>query len=259
MRKGANLYTDSIVALDAKTGAMQWFVQMTPHDVHDWDMSAPPVLFSAGGKAMAGAASKDGHLYGIDLATHAIVYDRPEVRVSDVASVPTIKGTHMCPGALGGSEWSGPAFDVKDNLLITPMDDWCATYILAQTRYIPGQFYFGGTPKQDAPSQARGRLTATDPATGAIKWQYASKSPMLAGTTPTAGGVTLTGDMGGNLLVFDSATGAVAATIPTKGSIAGGVITYAIGGKQYVAATSGNISRLTWGNGGSPALRIFTL
>jgi alcohol dehydrogenase (cytochrome c) len=260
LRKGANLYTDSLVALEASSGALQWYVQMTPHDIHDWDMSAPPVFFTtANGKRMLGAAGKDGHLYGIDVEAHKVVYDRPQIRMSAVSAAPTVRGKHICPGATGGAEWSGPAYDVKNGLLITPMDDWCATYKLAEARYIPGQMYIGGFPQPDPFSAARGMLTATDPATGAVKWKYTSNSPMLAGTTPTAGGVTLTGDMAGNLLVFDSANGKVLLKKPTQGSIAGGVITYAVDGKQYVAATSGNISRLTWGNHGIPTILVYSL
>lgn len=260
IRRGANLYTDSIIALDAMTGKLKWYVQMIPHDVHDWDMSAPPVFFrGANGKLMLGAAAKDGVLYGIDVATHKIVYRQPQVRQSNGNEAPTVQGRHFCPGVLGGAEWSGPAYDERNELLITPMDDWCATVTLGSTRYLPGQFYMGGSYKQDDFKQARGELTATDPVTGAVKWQYHSTTPMLAGTTPTASGITLTGDMGGNVLILDSANGKVLATFPTQGSIAGGVITYAIGGKQYVAATSGNISRLTWGNHGTPTILVYAL
>jgi glucose dehydrogenase len=223
-------------------------------------MSAPPVLFTtAGGKSMFGAGSKDGNVYGVDRTSHKIVYATPVVRRSNVNAVPTASGTHVCPGVLGGAEWNGPAYDAHDNLLITPMDDWRATLKLGATRYIPGQFYFGGSYVNDPITQARGTLTAIDPATGRVKWAYVSQSPMLAGVTPTASGVTFTGDMAGNLLVFDSATGKVLFKSPTQGSIAGSVVTYAVNGKQYLAVTSGNISRLTWGNSGRPTLLVYSL
>jgi alcohol dehydrogenase (cytochrome c) len=113
-RSGANLYTDSVVVLDGNTGAMKWYVQMLPHDVHDWDMSAPPVLFTtAGGKSMFGAESKDGNVYGVDRTSHKIVYATPVVRRSNVNAVPTASGTHVCPGVLGGAEWNGPAYDAR--------------------------------------------------------------------------------------------------------------------------------------------------
>ncbi len=260
MRKGANLYTNSIVALDATTGAMKWYVQTVPHDVHDWDMAAAPVFFTASnGKPMLGAASKDGQLYGIDASAHEIVYTTAEVRHTNPAAPVTVAGTHMCPADLGGAEWSGPAYDRKDGLLITPMDDWCGTIKLGSARYTAGQFYMAGTAAMDAVAQAKGALTATDPATGKIRWKYTANNPMLAGVTPTAGGVTFAGDMGGNVLVLDSGTGKLLFKGPTQGSIAGGVVTYAVSGTQYVAATSGNISRLTWGKSGVPTLVVYSL
>ncbi len=260
VRQGDNLYTNAIVALDAGSGAMKWYVQTIPHDVHDWDMAAPPVLFdTADGRHMLGAAGKDGQLYGIDTGTHRIVYATPEVRHTDPRVPVTVAGTHMCPAALGGAEWSGPAHDRKDGLLITPMDDWCGTVKLGSTRYTAGQFYMAGTQQPDPAAQARGALTATDPASGKIRWKYVSRTPMLAGVTPTASGITLAGDMGGKLLVFASASGKLLYQSQTQGSIAGGVITYAVGGTQYVAATSGNISRLTWGTSGVPTLVVYGL
>lgn len=259
MRKGANLYTNSIVALDANSGKMEWYVQSVPHDIHDWDMSAPPVFFTANGKPMLGAASKDGQLYGIDATAHTIAYTTPEVRHTNPTAPVTVAGTHMCPADLGGAEWNGPAYDAKDSLLITPMDDWCGTVKLGSTRYTAGQFYMAGTAAMDPYAQAKGALTATDPATGKIAWKYASSSPMLAGVTPTASGVAFTGDMAGNMLVLDSATGKVLFKDATQGSIAGGAVPYQVDGSEYVAVTSGNISRLTWGNHGTPTLIVYGL
>jgi len=259
-RPGANLYTDSVVALDAKTGALKWYHQMVPHDVHDWDMSAAPVLYTAkDGRSMIAASGKDGYIYALDRNSHNVVWRTAGVRIQNFNTAPTVKGVHICPGVLGGSEWNGPAYDAKNHLLITPMDDWCATLKLGATRYLPGKFFFGGSYEQDPNATARGTLTATDPDTGKIVWQYKAQSPMLAGVTPTAGGVTFTGDMGSNFLVFNSVDGKLLFKDKTQGSIAGGVVTYEVNGKQYVAATSGNISRLTWGVQGSPSMVVYAL
>jgi PQQ-dependent dehydrogenase (methanol/ethanol family) len=260
-RPGANLYTDSVVVLDAKSGALKWYHQMLPHDVHDWDMSAAPVLVDGNGAspAIVAAASKDGYIYGLDRSTHKLLYKTAGVRIKNFDKPATVAGIPICPGVLGGSEWNGPAYDRKDGLLITPMDDWCATLKLGATRYVPGQFFFGGSYESGPYTSARGTLTAMDAATGKIVWQYHASSPMLGGVTPTAAGVTFTGDMSGNFLVFDSSNGHVLYKNKTQGSIAGGVVTYTAGGKQYVAATSGNISRLTWGAQGKPSIVVYSL
>jgi alcohol dehydrogenase (cytochrome c) len=259
-RPGDNLYTDSVVVLDANNGTLKWFYQALPHDVHDWDMSTAPVLYETpDGKSMLGAASKDGNLYGIDRSTHKLVYKTPQVRMLNTMTAATTQGVRICPGVLGGSEWNGAAWDQKNNHLITPMDDWCATLKLGSTRYIPGQFFFGGSYVGEPFSAARGAVTATNLDDGKIAWQYKSMSPMLAGVTPTAGGVVFTGDMGGNVLALDSATGKLLFKDKTQGSIAGGVVTYGVNNKQYVVATSGNISRLTWGTQGKPSLVVYSL
>ena len=256
-RPGSNLYTDSLVVLDAKTGKMKWYYQMVPHDAHDWDMSAAAVLYKSGGKSYVAAAGKDGILYGLDRDTHKLVYKTADVPVKNFDKAPTVAGIDICPGVLGGSEWNGPALDGKDGLLITPMDNWCATLKLGATRYVPGEFFFGGSYESGPYKSARGTLTATDAASGKIVWQYKAPAPMLAGVTPTAGGVTFTGSMNGDILAFDSANGKLLYKDHTPGSIAGGVVTYTANGKQYVAATSGNISRLTWGAQGVPSIVVY--
>ena len=88
-----------------------------------------------------------------------------------------------------------------------------------------------------------GWVTAIDSDTGKIKWKYEAGSPVVAGITPTAGGVVFSGDLAGNFFALDSNTGKPLYKFSTGGAIAGGVITYSQGGKQYVATTSGNISR----------------
>lgn len=262
-RPGANLYTDSLVVLDAKTGAMKWYHQMVPHDSHDWDMSAAAVLFddNNGGsnRSLVAVSGKDGYLYGLDRNTHNVVYQTADVPIKNFNKAPTVSGIPICPGVLGGSEWNGPALDRKDGLLITPMDNWCATLKLGATRYVPGQFFFGGSYESGPYTQARGTLTATNASTGKIVWQYKAPSPMLSGVTPTAGGVTFAGSMAGDLLAFDSATGKIVYKDRTPGSIAGGVVTYTANGKQYIAATSGNISRLTWGAQGFPSIVVYSI
>lgn len=258
-RPGANLYTDSLVALDAKTGALLWYFQADPNDGHDWDLASPADLISLGSHRIVAVAGKDGFVYGIDRTTHRLLWHTPEVRREHVRALATAAGAHICPGTLGGAEWNGAAYDALHHVFITPMDDWCGTFKLGSLADRPGGLFQGGTFVRDPYQQARGALTATDALSGRIAWRYRSPMPMVAGVTPTAGGVTFTGDLAGNVLVFESRTGRVLYTDHTDGGIAGGVITYAVGGKQYVALTSGNISRFTWGPHGTPSIVIYSL
>jgi alcohol dehydrogenase (cytochrome c) len=102
-------------------------------------------------------------------------------------------------------------------------------------------------------------VVAMDSETGAVRWRFHAEKPVIAGITPTAGGVIFTGDTGGNFLVLDSKTGAVLKQFVTGGALAGGVVTYEIGGTQYVAFASGNVSRVTFGELGLPSVVIMAL
>jgi len=110
---------------------------------------------------------------------------------------------------------------------------------------------------------ARGRRSRRHAAdvreTASILWKYHAAAPVVAGVTPTAGGLIFSGDLSGNLLALDARTGTELYKLNTGGAIAGGVITYETGGKQYVATTSGNVSRITFSStSGSPKVVILT-
>ena len=83
-REGENLYTDSVVVLDAKTGDYRNHFKLVPKDWHDWDVSNPPILIeTAGGKQLMAVAPKDGHLYGFDLANNSLLYRVPVTRIEN--------------------------------------------------------------------------------------------------------------------------------------------------------------------------------
>jgi mono/diheme cytochrome c family protein len=117
---------------------------------------------------------------------------------------------------------------------------------------------FGGTWAPSTDSQS-GWINAVDADTGALRWKYHAEGPAIAGVTPTAGGVLLSGDAKGDFFIFESSTGKLLKEFDTGGSIAGGVITYDVKGKQYVALTSGSVSRATWGALGRPSVIILSL
>jgi alcohol dehydrogenase (cytochrome c) len=258
-RPGTNLYTNSVVVLDGATGRLKWWYQLTPNDGHDFDLGAAPVLYTApGGRQSVALAGKDGFVHLLDRLTHRLIARTPVTTISNTSSMPTPDGVHVCPGAYGGVEWNGPSIDVSRNLLFVGAVDWCAVYRSGPVAHTPGQLYSGGSYTQDA-TTPRGQLTAIDARTGQEKWRYKAPAAMVAGVTSTAGGLLLTGDMDGNFLAFDSASGKLLHSYPTGGAIAGGVVTYAIGGKQYIATTSGNVSRTTFGVLGSPGVVVMTL
>jgi alcohol dehydrogenase (cytochrome c) len=262
LRPGANLYTDSLVALDTKTGKLLWYRQFIPHDVHDADLSQVSPLFETtiDGKkhAVISVSGKDGLLRLLDRDSHDQFYEVPITTRENVDALPTVEGVHRCPGLLGGMEWNGPAYDPDSNTLFVPAVDWCGTFSKApkDPPIMQGMHYYGGAVASDPREKSKGWLTALDVSTGKERWKYASPTPLVAGVTATSGGVLFTGDLNNDFLALDAKTGEVLYRFNTGGSIGGGVISYAIDGKQFAAATSGTVSAF-FGGSGLPAVIIF--
>lgn len=263
-RHGDNLYTDSILVMDAKTGKLDHYYQQIPNDSHDWDTAAAPILFhveGSNGKSLYTAVStKGGYLFAYDESTKKLAYKVPTTTIDNADAPPTQQGTHVCPGITGGSEWNGPAFDAASATLYVPSVDWCTDYKLGEIRYSPGQLFFGGAYTPDDIGKAKGWIRAFDAKTGKEKWKYQSDLPVVAAVTPTAGDVLFSGELGGDFIVLDSKSGKKLYSFYTGGPVAGGIVTYEIDGRQYVAVPSGNQSR-TWSPDASPAptLVIFAL
>jgi alcohol dehydrogenase (cytochrome c) len=264
LRPGANLYTDSLVALDAKTGKLLWYQQFIPHDVHDADLSQVSPLFETtiDGKthAVIAVSGKDGLLRLLDRNSHDQFYEVPITTRENVDAIPTVEGVHRCPGLLGGMEWNGPAYDPGSNTLFVPAVDWCGIFSKApkDPPIMQGMHYYGGAVASDPREKSKGWLTAFDASTGKERWKYASPTPLVAGVTATSGGVLFTGDLNNDFLALDAKTGDVLYRFNTGGSIGGGVISYALNGKQYAATVSGTVSAF-FGGSGLPAVVIFAV
>jgi alcohol dehydrogenase (cytochrome c) len=259
-RPGENLFTNSVVVLDANTGRLRWWFQFTPDDGLDHDLAAAPVLFrSSLGEQRLAAAGKDGYLQIIDRRTHGLLSKTPVTTVDPTTQYPTTQGVRACPGITGGVEWNGPAFDPTQMTIVVGAVDWCTIYKTEPgTKWAIGQSNYGGSwsPGSDAPT---GWITALNADTGAVRWKYHAEAQVVGGITPTAGGITLAGDNAGNFLVFETSTGKLLNQIKTGGSISGGVITYAVDGKQYIAIASGNASRGAFGTAGRPTIIVMAL
>jgi alcohol dehydrogenase (cytochrome c) len=259
-RPGDNLFTNSVVVLDATSGTLRWWYQVSPNDGFDYDLGAAPVLYNGrSGDPRVLLASKDGNIYALDRRSHQLKFKTPITTISKEAPLPTAAGVHACPGPLGGVEWNGPAFDASTHTFFVGAVDWCAIFSLGPPEYTKGSLYWATNVVPVSTDTARGWLTAVDAEDGAVRWKFRAPAPIVAGVTHTAGGLLFTGDLHGNFYAFDAATGRVAYETNLGGAIAGGVMTYAVDGRQYVAAPAGNISRGTFGVLGSPTLIVMAL
>jgi len=270
-RPGANLYTNSMIALDAKTGRLLWYNQFIPHDVDDYDITHVNPIFKLNSRTMIASSGKDGVLRVVDGDTHKVVYAVPFT--TQLNSEVPLSNTpiKVCPGILGGDEWNSAAYSPKLSLIVVPSDDlYCS---MNQKDKEPPSIekantgeksYFGGPITHGAWAEGRGRLTGFDAATGKERWRYESPTLLVAGVAVTASNLVFTGEVGGFFDALDAQSGKVLLHYDMADSVQGGVITYSAHNVQYVAVTSGDGGVLRKETipeivGGNPTVTVFAL
>ena len=279
-RGGDNLYTNSLIALDAATGRIIGYNQLVKRDEHDWDVNGPPALgVTRAGRPIVASANKDGLLSVLDrsalasipppaggeLGTRLPTIFQSATTTRENADVPLSRTARVrfCPGIQGGNEWNGAAFHPTLNTLYTGAVDWCASVQLADEPTVPsaGAIWFGSAigEIQEPASEAKGWITAFDADTGAVRWKFASPAPVVAGVTPTAGGLVFTADLTGHLRAFDADTGAVLFELETGQSIGGGIVSYSAGGRQRIGVASGMKSGIWPGAATESRIQVFGL
>jgi alcohol dehydrogenase (cytochrome c) len=264
-RPGVNLYTCSVVMLDAKTGVLRGYHQFSPHDIHDWDVAASPILItSGGGSRMVVVASKNGYVYGLHRELSNVAYQTPVTTIKNTDAPITPAGTRFCPGTQGGVNWYGPAFSPARNAIYVNSIDWCTVIKRGgpdSLVHTPGKPFLGSSNMfgDSDPKNKTGWLTAIDADTGKVLWKYHSSQPMVAGITPTAGGVVFTGDLEGNLLAFDDVSGKILLQTKAGGPIGGGIVTYTVNEKQYVAGAAGMENGIMMTQSPSSSVFIYAL
>ena len=254
VRPGDNLYTDSIVALDANTGKLKWYFQTIPHDVWDLDAVGELVLVDTEiqGKLVKALfqAGKNGYFYALDRTNGQLLYAKPFIsRINWTkgldakgrpipGAVPTPEGAVLCPGFLGAKNWAHMAYSPQTGYAYVPAVDQCQQVKVVSTEPRKGTIYLGGEGLLLGEG-AHGLLEALHVKTGQIKWQYRSKYPMFASVLATAGGLVFTGDVEGNALALDASNGKLLWSFNTGSGHRGSPVSYAVGGKQYIAVPSG--------------------
>jgi alcohol dehydrogenase (cytochrome c) len=253
-RAGVNLYSDSLLALDADSGKLNWSFQFTRHDEHDWDATQVPVMIDEGGKHLIAQANRNGYFYVLDRSSGKLVLANPFGKVTwshskdaegrPVAvkeSTPTLEGRQVCPGAAGVTNWESPTFDPQTGLFYVNAREQCDVFSTAPQPYEPGHAYYGSAyfPADDS-EPFWGALRAIDPASGKVKWEFKYPSPSWSGVLSTAGGLVFTGDSEGNFVALDAASGKALWHFQTGAAVYAAPMAFAIDGKQYVAIAAGS-------------------
>ena len=252
-RKGDNLYTNSLLALDPDTGTLKWHYQFTPHDTHDWDANHVPVLADWGGgsgetsRKVVMVANRNGFFYVLDRRTGEVILGKPFTGTTwareigkDGRPIVTNDGSKGClPDMWGGTNFNPPSYDPALRLFFVNARESCATYEPQEPVIAPGRTSFGGVVRIDR-NNASGALRAIDVMTGERKWEFAYPSPTMAGVMSTAAGLVFAGDNEGNFMAFDSRSGKNLWRYSTGTPIWGAApITYMLDGRQFVLIPSG--------------------
>ena len=262
-RKGDNLYTNCIVALDPKTGALRWHFQFTPHDLHDWDAVQPPVLVDAAfhgrPRKLLLHADRNGFYYVLDRTNGELLLAKAFARKISWASgidakgrpvelpgnVPTADGTPTCPDIRGAANWMSTAYNPATGLYYVMTIENCGMYRSTQFGLNPrpaGRGWKGGdlfsVPGNEPP---RRYLRAIQMETGKIAWEVEQKVPTLnyGGVLSTAGGVVFYSESSGGFAAVDAQTGRTLWHFETGQPPKASPMTYLAGGRQYVAIASG--------------------
>ncbi len=262
VRKGDNLYTCAIVALNPDDGAYKWHFQNSPHDVWDYDGVNTPVLvdIEKEGKPVKALiqAHRNGYFYCLNRENGEFIYGKPfcEVTWTDrskgvdgldpktgrpfvsPAAMPTEEGVRVCPGAAGGKEWNPMAYHPGTGFAYVPVINNCAKFTSGKAFFIKGQPYWGSSLTL-IDGEASGALKAIDVVSGDTKWEVKTRSPMVAGVLATAGELVFTGDAEGFLTAYDAQTGDDLWHFQCGSGHHASPITYVLDGKQYLAVCVG--------------------
>ncbi len=275
VRPGDNLYTCSIVALDADTGKLKWYYQNTPHDVHDWDSVAEPVLMdlTVGGRRVKAVvqANRNGFLYALDRTNGKLLYAKPYTKVDWADGIgpdgrpilikgkePSDAGTLACPGIGGGHNWQATAYSPVTNLYYFTSTEGCQIYYKTSQEYHEGVQYQASTTGNLPGEPTTGAVIAADANTGNVKWKFEMVSPPTSGLLATAGGLVFAGDREGYFIALDARSGKVLWKFQTGGTVIAPPISYMLDGKQYIAVAAGASMMTFTLPGAAPAARVTT-
>ncbi|MBL8237517.1 MAG: PQQ-binding-like beta-propeller repeat protein [Bryobacterales bacterium] len=261
-RKGDNLYTCSILALDVMTGKLKWHFQPTPHDEWDWDAVQPLVLVDAAWRGQPRKlllqANRNGFLYVLDRTDGKMLLASPMVKkltwakeiapngrpVMNPNSTPTAEGQLICPAVEGAANFFSTSFNPATKLFYVNTLERCAVYTKRVTpEWQPGRAYVGGGGRRDPDDKPRKFLRAFNIETGKAVWEVPQDGPgdTWTGTLTTAGGLVIFGDDGGALSAADAATGKRLWSFPFTDNLHTSPMTYMFDNKQYVSIINGSV------------------
>ena len=259
-RKGDNLYANSILALQGKTGKRVWHYQFTPHDLWDWDATQTSVLVDADWQGQPRKlmlhANRNGFFYVFDRRDGALLLAKPFVKNLTWATgigqdgrpqqrpdqEPTTAGTKVCPSQDGATNWYSPSYNPATGLYYVQTFEKCSVYTKSdQAEWEPGRTYLGGTQRTATDPKPQSVLRALDIRTGSVAWEREEPGPAVSwgGTLTTATGLVFVAEEGGGLMALDAESGKPLWILPTNQTWRASPMTYMFDATQYIAVASG--------------------
>jgi len=262
-RKGDNLYSDSVVALDVDTGKLKWHYQFTPHDELDYDSTQVPVLanieWQGKPRKVMLWANRNGVMYVLDRVTGEFLKGKPYVKANwldgfdakgrpNRVKFPTAEGTFVQPHVHGATNWAPPSYSPRTGLF------YVATWENSASLMVEGQFpraarpngretAMGATtlvPFYNRDDEAYGVIRGYDVKTLDQKWEFKLGDITWGGVLSTATDLVFGGGRDGYFVALDGKTGALLWKGSVGGQINAGAMSYAVNGKQYVSIGAGN-------------------
>lgn len=260
-RKGDNLYSDSILALDRQTGKLKWYYQFTPHDLWDWDSTETPVLIDADWEGRQRKlllhADRNGFFYVFDRVDGKLLLAKQFLRNVNWATgigadgrpikvpnmEPSPEGKLVCPSQDGATNWFSPSYNPLTGLYYFQTFEKCAVYTLRDTGpWEAGKTYLGGTQRTSQDPKPVTELKAVDYRTGKVVWKLPQPGPAngWGGTLTTSTGLVIFGEESGSLMAVDAVNGKPLWSFQTNHTWKASPMTYMFDGKQYLAIAAGS-------------------
>ena len=263
-REGDNLYSDSVVALDADTGELKWHFQFTPHDVHDWDATQIPILidieFDGRPRKLLLFPNRNGFFYVLDRVTGEFLrgtafakqtwaerIDENGRPIRIPGMLPNEEGVLVYPSVNGAANWWSNTYSPRTELLYVVTYDGADTFFIGEDEYVPGEMFVGGAPERFVPLETyASMIRALEPRTGETRWEFPLQPKTQSGLLSTASDLVFGGSVDGYFYALDAVNGAELWRINVGGNVKAAPISYMVGTVQYVTIAAGN-SILTFG------------
>lgn len=257
-RRGDNLYTCSLVALDGNTGALRWHFQFTPHDSHDWDAAHVPVLFDAevrGRKRkLIANANRNAFYYVLDRTSGEFMAGKAYARqtwakglddrgraIAIPGTEPSVEGRLLWPNLNGGTVWFSPSYSPRTGLFYVSVREIGSIYYKREANYKPGTFFAGGGEAMAPGTEEAGFIRALEATTGQMRWEFPLHSAPWSGVLSTAGGLVFGGSNEGNIFALDARTGKPLWDFQAGGAVGANPVAFAVDGRQYLAIAASRV------------------